>query len=69
MDLPTFIRSNVVVPLWRTTMTSSGSSGDLDVAFPIMMAAGQPYLAANTGEQIQRVLTETSPEVVAIRRD
>jgi hypothetical protein len=67
VDVDAFVKTQKVVQLWRTTMTSSGSSGDLRLVFPIMVAAGQPYIATNTGQQVRRILNEASPEVVAIR--
>ncbi len=67
VDVDTFVNTQKVVQLWRTTMASSGSSGDLRRVFPILVAAGQPYIATNTGQEVHRVLNEASPEVVAIR--
>jgi hypothetical protein len=67
VDVDAFAKSQQVVQLWRTTMTSSGSSGDLRRVFPVMVAAAQPYMATQTAQQVRRVLTETSPEVVSVR--
>ncbi len=67
VDVDAFVKTQQVVQLWRTTMTSSGSSGDLRLVFPIMVAAAQPYIATNTGQQVRRILNEASPEVVAVR--
>jgi hypothetical protein len=66
VDVAAFAKTQKIVQLWRTPMTSSGSSGDLRLVFPVMVAAGQPYMATDTGRQVQRTLTETSPEVLAI---
>lgn len=67
VDVDAFLKTQKVVQLWRTTMTSSGSSGDLRLVFPVMVAAGQSYIATNTRQQVRRVLAERSREVVAIR--
>ncbi|CAN5651774.1 DUF4136 domain-containing protein [soil metagenome] len=67
VDADVYAKTQKVVQLWRTTMLSDGASGDLRIIFPILIAAGQPYLAANTGQQVLKVLTDDSPEVLAIR--
>lgn len=67
VDVDAFAKTQKIVQLWRTTLTSSGSSGDLRRVFPVMVAAGQPYMATDTGQQVQRNLDDTSPEVAAIR--
>jgi len=49
------------MPVLRTTLTSSGSSGgDLRRVFPIMVAASHQCLGMNTGKQIRPVLQETA---------
>ena len=67
VDVEAFVKTQQVVQLWRTTMTSAGSSGDLRLVFPIMVAAAQPYIATSTAQQVRRILTEASPEVVTVR--
>jgi hypothetical protein len=67
VDVEAFVKTQRVVQAWRTTMTSSGSSGDLRRVVPVMLAAGQPYIGTNTRQQVRRVLNDESPEVVAIR--
>jgi hypothetical protein len=67
VDVETFIKTQKIAQAWRTEMSSSGSSGDLRRVFPVMLAAGQPYIGAKTRQQVRRVLKDDSPEVVAIR--
>lgn len=67
VDIETFAKTQKIAQAWRTTMTSSGASGDLRRVFPVMLAAGQPYIGSNTRQQVRRVLTDESPKVVAIR--
>jgi hypothetical protein len=67
VDVDTFAKTQKIGQAWRTTMTSSGRSGDLRRVFPVMLAAGQPYIGTNTRQQVRRVLSDESPEVVAIR--
>ncbi len=45
--------------LWKTTVTSSGSSGDLRRVFPVMMAAAAQYIGDNSGQQVTIELLET----------
>ena len=51
---------------WSTIIRSSGSSGDLSVVLPYMIAAGQPYLGKNLAAQKRVVLPENSQKVKAI---
>lgn len=55
------------VQLWRTTVTSTGSSNDLRRVFPYMVYAAHPYFGGNTGRKIEVTVQEDQPEVVAYR--
>jgi hypothetical protein len=35
-------------PAWETIVTSTGSSGDLDIIIPVLLVACEPYIATNT---------------------
>lgn len=48
-DLEALRSSGDVKQVWKTVITSSGSSGDLRRALPAMIAAAQPLIATNTG--------------------
>jgi len=48
--------------LWQTTITSTGSSGDLRRVFPFLMKGAQGYFGINTGQQIQIFVQEDSGE-------
>jgi len=67
VDADAFVKTHQFVELWRTAMTSSGSSGDLRLVFPIMVAAGKSYIATSTGRPVSCMLTENSPEVLKVR--
>jgi hypothetical protein len=67
VDLEEYKRSQKVVQLWQTTVTSTGSSGDLRRVFPVLVAAAKPYIGANTGKQVEVTLTENDKAVVEIR--
>lgn len=53
--------------VWRTTVTSTGSSADLRRVFPIMMAAGQQFLGKQTEQRVQQMLKETDTLVQIIK--
>lgn len=49
--------------LWKTTVTSSGRSSDLRVAFPYLVYAAAPYFGTNTGKRIEIRLQAGDPGV------
>jgi hypothetical protein len=65
IDLAAYRKSQTVVPVWKTNITSTGSSGDLRLVFPIMLGAAADHLGSNTGRQ---VVVELSDEDVRVRR-
>ncbi|HED00209.1 MAG TPA: hypothetical protein ENN18_07490 [Proteobacteria bacterium] len=67
VDLEEYQRSDKVVQIWRTTVTSRGSSGDLRKVFPILVAAAKSYIGTDTGKQIEVTLTEDDKAVLEIK--
>jgi hypothetical protein len=67
IDLSELKKSKKVTPLWKTTVTSTGSSGDLRLVFPAMVAASKPYIATNSGQQIKITIAETDPSILEIK--
>jgi len=55
------------VQVWKTTVTSTGPSGDLRKVFPILVAASKDYIGANTGEQLTINICETDEAVLDIK--
>jgi hypothetical protein len=53
--------------VWKTSVISSGSSNDLRLVLPYMVAAMKPYLAGNTGRSVRVELLEKDPAVDALR--
>lgn len=49
------------VQVWRTSMVSTGSSGDLRRVMPFLVQAATPYLATDTGRAIRVEIEETLP--------
>jgi len=55
------------VQLWKTEVSSTGSSNDLRFVFPYMVVAMKPYLATNTGRKIRKEVYEDDPNVLHLR--
>ena len=67
IDLSTYRETEEVKEVWRTTVTSTGSSNDLRLVFPILVAASKPHIGMNTGKIIKVILKETDDRVTEIR--
>jgi len=51
-DLTMYRATKRIVQLWKITVTSAGTSGDLRKVFPIMVVASAPYWGQDTGHKI-----------------
>ncbi|MBI3811240.1 MAG: hypothetical protein HY283_03410 [Nitrospirae bacterium] len=67
LDLAEYKQTKKEVQLWKTIITSTGSSGDLRRVFPYLVSASKPHIAANTGQQIKVILEENDPSVMEIK--
>ena len=67
VDLDEYNKSKNEVQLWKTTVTSSGSSGDLRRVFPILVGASQQYIGKNTGQKVEVDLYEEDERVSGIK--
>lgn len=67
IDFKVYKQSEKIVQLWKTTVTSLGSSGDLRVVFPIMVAASGSYFGDNTGKKVDMAITEDDERVTKIK--
>jgi len=67
IDLREYKRNGKFVPIWKTTVTSYGSSGDLRRVFPVLVAAALPYIGTNTGKKVNVLLTEINDNVKFIK--
>jgi len=67
VDLNEYRRSQNTKQIWRTTVTSTGSSGDLRRVFPVLVGASRPYIGINTGKKIKITLTESDKRVIEIK--
>ncbi|MBI4209380.1 MAG: hypothetical protein HY538_06715 [Deltaproteobacteria bacterium] len=67
IDAGAFKKDKKIIPVWKTTVTSRGSSDDLRRVFPILVAAARPYIGTNTEHKIKVRLKEKNPEVLFIK--
>jgi len=67
VDLEEYRRSEKVVQIWKTTVTSRGTSGDLRRVLPVLVAAAKPYIGINTGKQVGVTLREEEKAVLEIK--
>lgn len=61
--------SKQVVPLWRTIATSEGSSSDLRLVFPYMVAAAAESMGGNNGRKIEYQIREEDRTVLKLIED
>lgn len=52
--------------LWETTISSTGSSGDLRQVFPMMLAASMEHIGTNTRSEINTEIAERDPRIAEI---
>jgi hypothetical protein len=67
IDNMAFKQDQKMLPVWKTSVFSTGSSGDLRRVFPVMVAAMKPYLGANTRQSITINLDENDPAVQKLK--
>lgn len=66
-DLETYKQEKKLAQVWRSTVTSTGSSGDLRRVFPVMVAGSARHLATNTGQTVEIVLDKENAAVQYIK--
>lgn len=66
IDAHEYARARAITEVWKTTITSRGSSDNLRQVFPIMIAGAAPYLGADTKGRVSVDLTPESDQVAAI---
>lgn len=68
IDLNDFRKSGVLNTAWRTTITSEGSSNDLRLVIPAMLAASLKYIGTNTGKRIDLEIGDNDARIDELRR-
>ena len=66
IDLNEYRKTNKEVQVWNTTVTSTGTSGDLRRVFPVMLAASKSYIGGDTGKQIIVIMYENDTRIAEI---
>jgi len=66
-DLDIYRKSKKEIQVWKTMVTSTGSSGDLRMVFPILVAASKPYIGSNTGQQVKIILDENDQSIIDVK--
>jgi hypothetical protein len=66
-DLKAYRESKLDQPVWKSEIYSTGSSGDLRQAFPVMVAASSDYIGENPGKRINVTLGENTKKVLLIK--
>jgi hypothetical protein len=56
------------VEVWSIDIETTGQPKDLDEVFPVMMAAGQPYVGDSTEDVVQLKMSGTDKRVSQIKR-
>lgn len=67
IDLKQYRATQKIEPLWKMTVTSTGTINDLRRIMPVLVAASQPYLATNTEHKIEVDLDADDSEVLTIK--
>lgn len=67
VDLEEYKRSQKIVSVWRTIVTSTGSSNDLRRVFPVLIGASKSYIGADTKKKIKVTIREKAAPVREIK--
>lgn len=67
VDFKVFKQSEKIKEVWKTTVTSTGTVGDLRRVFPVLVAAARPFIGRNTGHQIDLKVSEKDKAVLKIK--
>lgn len=66
-DYKVFKATKQLQQVWKVTVTSEGTSGDLRQVLPVLLAEGRPYFGKSTGHKIDVKMNPDSPDVQAVR--
>ncbi len=67
VNLDEYRRTEKVNQLWKTTVTSMGSSGDLRQVFPVLVGAAKEHFGTNTGKKVKVTLFENDKRVLEVK--
>lgn len=66
-DTAEYESTNELKEVWKTIVTSTGSSGDLRSVFPVLVGASAEYWGTNTGKQVSITITESNKKIVEVK--
>lgn len=66
-DLEEYRTTKKEKQIWKTTVTSTGSSDDLRRVFPVLVAASKPHIGTNTGKKVTVILKEADQRVAEVK--
>lgn len=66
-DIASYIEREEMIQIWRTSVVSTGSSDDLRLVMPYMIAAMKPHLGTNTAGRVEIVIPENDSRVRQVR--
>lgn len=67
MDVPTYRADKKLVQVWKTSVISTGTSGDLRLVMPFLVAAMKPYVGTNISRRITVEISEKDKSLKALR--
>ena len=67
VDYEVYKETKKLKSVWKTTIKSNGSSGDLRRVFPVLIAAAVPHLGTNTGQAVKVTMSEQKEIVKEIK--
>lgn len=65
-DAKKYFESKELLPIWKVSVESTGSSGDLRKVIPYMIYATKKYIGKNSGEMIYIDINHGNEEVMAL---
>lgn len=67
INMPIFIKDKKAEILWKTQITSFGSTNDLREVFPVMVVASENYIGINTGKIIKVEISSNDERINKIK--
>jgi hypothetical protein len=67
LDYAELVNNKKEIQLWKTTITSTGTSSDLRLVFPVMIGAAKEYFLKNSGKKIQVDISEDDNRVIEVK--
>lgn len=66
-DYKVFKASKQLQQVWKVTVMSEGSNGDMRTVLPVLLAEARPYFGKSTGRKVDVKMNPGDPEVQAVR--